>query len=272
MKIAHEAPLAIMPDIRCITDYDYALVHLFEDQGIGQEYFEFFKNSLLMGREVILDNSIFELGGSFNLEKFYEWCQKLSPTYYIIPDVLESFAGTKGKFYLWHNLVKDTSLSKVSKSIGVVQGKSFKEAVECYKFWKNNCDKIAISFDYSFYEKLCPHSIKEYSFMYGRQFFIDYLIKENIIDKNKPHHLLGVSLPQEVKHYQNEKYSFIESMDTSNPVLHGYLGIQYRKYGLPCKESLPLYKIIKETISKDKYELILDNVKQFKSFVDGNIY
>ena len=35
IKIAHEAPLSIMNKVQSMTDYDYALVHLFEDPDIG---------------------------------------------------------------------------------------------------------------------------------------------------------------------------------------------------------------------------------------------
>ena len=31
MKIAHEAPLSIFDDVQKVTDYDYFLVHLFEE-------------------------------------------------------------------------------------------------------------------------------------------------------------------------------------------------------------------------------------------------
>ena len=55
MLIAHESPLSIIEDISNVTDYDYALVHLFETH---PAYYSFFKQSLLQGREVLLDNSI----------------------------------------------------------------------------------------------------------------------------------------------------------------------------------------------------------------------
>ena len=32
MKIAHEAPLSIFDRVQVLTDYDYALVHLFEEK------------------------------------------------------------------------------------------------------------------------------------------------------------------------------------------------------------------------------------------------
>ena len=70
IKIAHESPISIFPQVQSWTDYDYALVHLFEE---SPEYLELFKKALAGGREVILDNSIFELGSAFDMEKFADW-------------------------------------------------------------------------------------------------------------------------------------------------------------------------------------------------------
>jgi hypothetical protein len=85
MKIAHEAPISIFPIVQRMTDYDYALVHLFESNMI---YYRMFKDAVINGREVILDNSIFELGESFDGEVYFKWIEKLQPTWYIIPDIL----------------------------------------------------------------------------------------------------------------------------------------------------------------------------------------
>jgi len=70
MIVSHESPISILDKSRTYNNYDYALVHLFETH---PEYYKFFKNSIKMGREVLLDNSIFELGESFNPEKFAKY-------------------------------------------------------------------------------------------------------------------------------------------------------------------------------------------------------
>ena len=41
-----------------------------------------------LGREVLLDNSIFELGEAFDSDKFAKYVEELKPSYYIVPDVL----------------------------------------------------------------------------------------------------------------------------------------------------------------------------------------
>ena len=54
IKIAHESPKSIFNQVQNVTDYDYALVHLFEED---PEYLQQFKEAKEKGREIILDNS-----------------------------------------------------------------------------------------------------------------------------------------------------------------------------------------------------------------------
>ena len=70
IKIAHESPKSIFEDVQKQTDYDYALVHLFEED---EEYLKQFKKAIAKGREVILDNSIFELEEAFDADRFTYW-------------------------------------------------------------------------------------------------------------------------------------------------------------------------------------------------------
>ena len=55
IKIAHESPKSIFEEVQRFTDYDYALVHLFEED---EEYLKQFQQAIKKGREVILDNSV----------------------------------------------------------------------------------------------------------------------------------------------------------------------------------------------------------------------
>jgi hypothetical protein len=75
IQLAHEAPICLMDEVQRHTDYDYALVHHFEHY---DNYFNFFKRSLASGREVILDNSIFELKTAFNPAEYTKWIEKQS--------------------------------------------------------------------------------------------------------------------------------------------------------------------------------------------------
>ena len=56
------------------------------------------------------------------------------------------------------------------------------------------------------------------------------MYKSGIIGKSDRVHLLGCALPQEFGYYSD--FPFIESIDTSNPIIHGLEWIKYNKLGL----------------------------------------
>jgi hypothetical protein len=226
IKIAHESPKSIFETVQKYTDYDYALVHLFEED---EEYLLQFKEAIKKGREVILDNSIFELEEAFDANKSL---------------------GYKG-----------------SGKIGVVQGKTYDEIVDCYNYMNKEADvdMIAISFDYSYYTDSVPHPNKYVSWMLGRVKLLGDLLKDGVINIEKPHHLLGCGLPQEFAFYAH--YPWIYSLDTSNPVVHGIKGIKYGSDGLWSKESQKLFELINYDV--EDINLILSNIQKFRWFTNG---
>lgn len=266
MLISHESPLCLLDESRKYNHYDYALVHLFEEI---PEYYNFFTTSLQMGRKVILDNSIFELGKSFEPNSYLTWINKLNPTEYIIPDVLEDSGGTMLQAKDWKN-THQPHVNKHIKSIGVVQGKTFSDIITCYQYLDKtiNVDKIALSFDYSLYRELHPHENKWVSFALGRAQLLSQLLKNNVININKPHHLLGCALPIEFMFYRD--YKWLESLDTSNPVVHGLLGIGYEPGGLHSKQSIKLADLIHHPYPSPAHlATIHHNVDYFRSYVQG---
>ena len=114
MLVSHETPVSFLETSRRYNDYDYALVHLFET---NPEYYSFFKASKTLGREVLLDNSIFELGEAFDTKKFVKYVKELEPTYYVVPDVLEAVRCVISQ-YLLHCSIWSTN-GMCSKSVAV---------------------------------------------------------------------------------------------------------------------------------------------------------
>jgi len=159
---------------------------------------------------------------------------------------------------------------KNSKSIGVVQGKSYEDLVNCYQYLDEviNVDKIAISFDYSYYLELCPHPNKWMSFALGRINTLTSLLNDGIINKNKPHHLLGCSIPVELFFYR-EGFEWIESMDTSSPIVHGLLDIVYEPGSLVNKQSIKLVDLINSVPTPDQVDKINWNLSVFRSYCNG---
>lgn len=252
IEISHESPIKMLKESLKYNDYDYCLVHLLEKH---KEYLDFYTKSIKT-RKMYLDNSIFELGKAFDSEKFKLWCEyfcKINEKnfYYIVPDSLENINETIQNF--------DNFKYGRGNRIGVVQGKTKKECIECFDYMKGKCDIIAISFDYSWFglkNSLIERAENRVKFLYE--------LKELGKLNNTKIHLLGCYVPQEFKMYDIPE---IVSLDTSNPVLHGLLGISYTSDGLSFKESLKLADLI--DYNKEIPDITYFNIGMFRIFVNG---
>ena len=262
-SIAHEAPVSIMDQVQMVTDYDYALSVCF-DKIDG--YYDFFKRAIKNGRWVLLDNGIFEEGVPMDSDKYADYIVNLQPNEYVVPDALEDADTTMSNFDKWIRDFGDIP----GRRIGVAQGSTLKEFIECYKYMADKADKIAISFDYSLYINELTDSTdgnKWERYATGRKRVLEYLCKFDIINYNKPIHLLGISLPQELSYYKRAGFgSLIESFDSSNPVVHAIKRGRYPSdiKSIDYKESTKLKDLI-DTPKNDK--LVVDaisNITQFR--------
>lgn len=264
MLISHECLNSIFSYVQQETDYDYFLIHLLLE---NKAYMNHYMQSKLSNREIILDNSIFELGEAFEPVLYADAIEQLKPTWYILPDSLENSTKTISNAVQF--LEKYPTLP--GKKIGVVQGKTYEDALWCYEgLLKLDIDMIAISFDYSFYTRWYNNLPKLEAWMNGRRSFLTQLSQEVCFDRKMPIHLLGCSLPQEFEAYKDfEKEINLYSLDTSNPVVCGLKGIQYTLEGLKEKPSQKLFELIDSEVSEQQVENIMFNIRQFRSFVNG---
>ena len=99
--------------------------------------------------------------------------------------------------------------------------------------------------------------------MLGRISLINRLLKDNIINLDKPHHLLGCGLPQEFTYYKG--MDFIETVDTSNPVVHAIKGIRYNEWGLLDKESQKLVDLFNTNAHSINRETLYYNLTKFNA-------
>jgi len=266
MKVSHESPVSILEYSKEYNDFDYCLVHLLEEQ---PKYYNYFKSAReSYDREVLLVNSIFELGKSFDSEKFYKAALILQPNMFIVPDVLEDADGTVESWNNFESKTDDIKKSFYTRSIGAVQGKTWKDLVDCYKFMSDNADMIAISFDFSYYQITGYGKNELERFCSGRQRFINDLINNNIWDWSKPHHLLGCSLAKEFRFYVDRNIYNIVSCDTSNPIVAAIYGLKYdADYGLSNKPTTKLADLISHEVTPDQLELVKYNTTMFKKII-----
>lgn len=227
IKRYHEAPKSLFNMVQEYTDGDYALVHLFEED---REYFDMFVKAVEEGRDVILDNSIFELGTSFNHDRYAYWIKQLKPTWFIVPDVWKNGPATVEMFEAF--LEKHPRVTLPGKVIGVAQGYTLEEVAKCYKQIEPKCDMVAFNLDFATYCDLpdvgIPYCIR---MSLGRRKMLQDLYEAGVINTRKPHHLLGCGVPQEICWYP-KSWTWIRSIDTCNPVIHGMMGKTYDE-GLP---------------------------------------
>ena len=98
--------------------------------------------------------------------------------------------------------------------------------------------------------------------MMGRLKTINNLYKNNIIGDYDRVHLLGCNLPQEFLYYKD--FPFIESIDTSNPVIHALKGMRYSEGGLLHKDKEKIDENFVQPISPKQKKDVLHNVKMFR--------
>lgn len=221
IKRYHEAPKCIFNKVQQYTDGDYALVHLFETD---PEYLDMFKKALADGRDVMLDNSIFELGTSFDHDRFAYWINKLKPTWYIVPDVWKNGPATTKMFFEFIEAHPRETLH--GKVVGVAQGYTFEEVAACYRAIEPYCDMIAFNFDFSSYANRQVGVPKRLQMSLGRVMMLEHLWSMGVINESKPHHLLGCGVPQELCWYPKD-WDWVRSMDTCHPVMEAIAGRRY---------------------------------------------
>lgn len=252
-QISHETPIALLEKSKKFNDYDYALVHLFDK---NKTYFDFFKKSIAEGRTVILDNSAYELGrpyGSEPSESYIEWICKLQPTEYILPDWRDDSAKNL-------EAIRNFKCNHKGIKIGVVHGESYLDFCKNYREISPYVDKIAISFE-SFFIDYANKNLLELADV--RPAILKAMLNSGVIDTTKSHHILGALSPTEYQSYVD--YKWIQSADTSNPVLHGLLGQVYKgEKGLLIKSKVKLDSLMGKEVSPQQLEDILFNVKWFR--------
>lgn len=257
IDIYHEAPLCIFDKVKQVTEGDYALVHLLDkDEKYATKFVE--AANTRGDRKIILDNSAYELGEAFDEDTFAHWINMLQPDIYVVPDKPGDAERTVDSFHRWN--VRRSQLR--GKKMGVLQGSSVREIIDCFKLLKfAGADIIGIPF---LIGQGIPYSDSRMngtalSLMYARVQLISILA-----DSCEPHpiHLLGVALPQEGVYYRNNEW--VKSVDTSNPVIHGMFGTRYETGGVDHKRSELLADFIHNQVAVKEEAKIWHNIDEFR--------
>jgi hypothetical protein len=227
MKVSHEVPRCLLIHSREFNDYSYCLPHLLD---LDEDYRNFFYEEKRLGRYIIMDNSLHELGEAYNHKRLLHWVNELEPNEFIVPDVWMDFSQTCAQAKHWRQFKypKNTTL------VAVVQGKDESDAYKCYRILKDlGYKKIAFSYGASWYNDLVPHPNKDFGKAMGRFMALSKMEEDAIINRHTMVHLLGTAWPAEFGMYRG--FDFIESLDTSNPVMAAIDNLKYGDLGLDHK-------------------------------------
>jgi hypothetical protein len=258
MKTSHELPIALLPYSYKWNDFEYCLPKFLSIS----EYKNHYINARKDGRFIILDNGLFE-GETYTEKQLISFINEIEPDIFISPDEWNDAESTYNKAVRWKSL--EPLLPERTKLMAVIQAKDMGDVVNLYEKL-NLLGYKYISFNHSLdlYKELFPHKNKLVSQMMGRIFLINYLDSLGIINHDINHHLLGCSLPQEFTYYSG--YDYITSVDTSNPIIHGALGIEYEDYGLYSKSSVKLEDILLRNDFSSHFGFITLNINKFKQY------
>jgi hypothetical protein len=256
IKISHEVPLCLLEESLQFNDYDYCLPHLMDE---NEEYRNFFYESKKMGRYIVMDNSLHELGEAYNTERLMYWINEIKPDEFIVPDVWEDYTSSVRNAKLWSQVELPEGVMKVA----VVQAKSQHEAILCTQTYKDlGYKKIAYSYGASYYNEVCPHPNKDLGKAIGRFMVISSLYEQRILTKFDRVHLLGTASPIEFGMYKN--IECIESIDTSNPIMAGIERREYNLIGLDSKPKANMNDFQDKPLRWEQIDDILHNVKMFR--------
>jgi hypothetical protein len=256
VKISHEVPFCLLEKSREFNDYDYCLPHLMDE---NEEYRNFFYESKKMGRYIVMDNSLHELGEAYNSERLMYWVNEIEPNEFIVPDVWEDKTASIVNARSWAH----TKMPKNTTKVAVVQAKNIHEAYECVQIYKDlGYKKIAFSYGAEYYHEMCPHPNKDLGKAIGRYIVVSSMYNDKTLLYNDRVHLLGTASPIEFGMYKN--ISCIESIDTSNPIMAGIEGIPYTKMGLDSKPTANMNNFQDKPITETQMKFIEHNVINFR--------
>lgn len=234
MKISHESPKELLKLSIIYNDFDYCLLPLaLKDP----DYLQFYKDSINKGRRVILDNGLWE-GHVPDHEEYLDFIIEHGFNEIIPIDrwkdpkfTVESALKTK------EDLV-DRGYPDI-KLACVVHGNNIAEYADCY---------IELS---KFSDTICfPMELE-----HGKFSRSDVLNKlDPYINFQIKHHILGINNPIEL--LSLKKIPWVDSIDTSSPILHGMLDIEYNEFGLKAKSPI---KMIDLYYKRVEYPIIVNN-------------
>ena len=258
IKISHELPLSLLEYSMDWNDYEYCLPHLLDKHA---DYRQYFLDARERDRFIICDNGLFE-GVTHTTQDLLEKIELIKPDIFIVPDEWNdsTITAKNAKHWLQYKMPMRTKL------MVVLQGKTVSDIHLLYQ----QCVDLGythFAFNHSsvVYQELGGSENALANQSVGRVLLIQYLLQQKVIKDHHYIHLLGASTPQEFTFYRDAIPTTINSVDTSNPIICGALGIKYTETGLLEKPKEKIEEFMEKDLSSQLEDIIF-NVNKFKEF------
>jgi hypothetical protein len=260
--VSHEVPLDLLEASRKFNDYHYCLPHLLNNE----VYYKFFKDASARGETIICDNGLFE-GVSHTINDLLEKINDIKPSIFITPDVWNDPHNTIINAKKWIDYYAN-KIPSTTNLMAVVQAKTVSDAMLTYsKYIELGFTHIALNHAGIYFKELYKHQNELLSLMNGRIRFVNMLPSLKGFSGNIHHHLLGATLPNEFSNYKGKEYSFIKTIDTSNPVIYGLKHGKYPDEVLLDKPKEKLETYFDQKLSDQQISDVLYNVKHFRTLL-----
>lgn len=253
MRIAIIPPTSYLePFAKCGENkYHMALAHrVLSDH----QYADFYKNCSRKGHYVILDNGACELGESIAFDELTAAIHCINAAQIVLPDKLNDASKTLRMTYEFISKLEDSEIE--IDTMAVVQGRSKAEWLDC--FVQLASIKSLTTIGISSTEAVFPSKDNYYS----RVKTIEFLVKAGLIPGDKTIHLLGLPDSGHLEIKKLKKYPFIEGVDSSAPVVHGFYGIRFcrgRRY-----KKIRKYLSADQQMNDEQIQAVIQNIKVLK--------
>ncbi len=262
VKINHELPVKLLNKFDGYNDIDFCLPVFYKNI---PKYRDHFLENRNKGRLSIMDNGLFE--GKIPPEtELFEMLLDLNPSLFVVPDAWDNPIETYENAARW---MDNKSIFNTTYFMVVMQGQYYDEVASLYeKCTSLGYEHFAINHSSRLYQSF-GDSNRLINQMNGRKKLLDNLKSDGLIKDNHYIHLLGCSLPQEGLLYKGkEEYSFISSVDTSNPVINGIIGVRYEDSGLLTKPEEKMENFIISSFTEKQISDVEYNILKFKEMWD----
>jgi hypothetical protein len=212
-------PTAYLEQFASQSHTHLVLAHLVDS---NEQYAEFYRKMSARGDRLIMDNSAFELLGSYSPEKLIELGKKCGADALVLPDYpFQPASVTIEAAKQWIPMFKGAGFS--TAFVPQSETGQLEDWIDAYRWGANNED-----IDILCYSILgIPNALPHIPAAYARVVMTQLLIDRGEFDSTKFGHYLGLNAGPALEIPALIKMGALDSCDSSNPVWCGVNGIRY---------------------------------------------